>query len=105
LCRFAVLYVETSRGKETQWPCLVEGDDLLGTELKMLAPLDGAELYSLALGVGAFKLEHNLLGGLSLLVEDGLCLTTETSLLTIVTPLTYTAKQVSLATLHTKASR
>ena len=42
----------------------------------------------LSLALGAFQLEHNLLGGLSLLVENGLGLTTETGLLVVVTTLT-----------------
>jgi hypothetical protein len=37
--------------------------------------------------LGALETEHNLLGSLSLLVEDGLGLTTETRLLPVITAL------------------
>lgn len=52
----------------------------------MLATLE-SEL-SLGLAVGALKTEDNLLGGLGLLVEDWLGLTTVTRLLSVVTTLT-----------------
>jgi hypothetical protein len=42
----------------------------------------------LGLALGALKTKHNLLGRLGLLVEDGLCLTTVTALLSVVTTLT-----------------
>ena len=56
------------------------------TELEGLATLEHVHVLSLALG--AFQLEDNLLGGLGLLVENGLGLTTETGLLVVVTTLT-----------------
>lgn len=52
----------------------------------MLAALQGKLLLGLARG--ALKTEDNLLGGLSLLVEDRLGLTTVTTLLSVVTTLT-----------------
>merc|ERR1711915_695331 len=58
---------------------------LVTAQLEVLAPLDGQLLAVLA--IGALHLEHDLPGGLSLLVEDGLGLTTETALLAIVTAL------------------
>lgn len=51
----------------------------------MLAALQGQ--LSLGLALSALQTEHNLLGGLSLLVEDGLGLTTVTALLPVVTTL------------------
>lgn len=59
---------------------------LLGTELEVLAALDG-DLVEL-LAVVALELEHDLLGGLGLLAEDGLCLTSVTLLLHVITALT-----------------
>jgi hypothetical protein len=38
--------------------------------------------------LSTFELEDDLLGGLDLLVEDWLCLTTETSLFAVITTLT-----------------
>lgn len=52
----------------------------------MLGTLKGE--LSLALALDALKTQHNLLGGLSLLVEDRPGLTTVTSLLTVVSSLT-----------------
>lgn len=52
----------------------------------MLAALQSELLLGLA--SGALKTKDNLLGGLSLLVEDRLGLTTVTALLSIVTALT-----------------
>lgn len=52
----------------------------------MLATLDG--LLMLLAALKALQTEDNLLGGLSLLVEDGLRLTTKTRLLPVVTALT-----------------
>jgi hypothetical protein len=52
----------------------------------VLAALQGELLLGLALS--ALKTQDNLLGGLSLLVEDGLGLTTVTALLPVVTTLT-----------------
>lgn len=56
----------------------------------MLASLDGK--LSLSLAGNTLKTENNLLGGLGLLVEDLLGLTTITSLLTVVTTLTLSIK-------------
>lgn len=53
----------------------------------MLAALNGVHVTGLA--HLALKAQHNLLGGLCLLVEDGLSLTTITRLLSVVTTLTY----------------
>jgi hypothetical protein len=52
----------------------------------------------LVLADSAFQTQNNLLRGLGLLVEDGLCLTTITSLLTIVTALSL-SKERGLASL------
>jgi hypothetical protein len=46
----------------------------------------------LGLALGALQSEHDLLGGLGLLVEDGLGLTTVTALLPVVTTLTLSEK-------------
>ena len=56
----------------------------------MLASLEGK--LSLGLAGGALQSEDNLLGGLSLLVENLLGLTTVTALLTVVTTLTLGVK-------------
>ncbi len=58
----------------------------------MLAPLD--DLLVLLLADGALHPEHDLLRRLGLLLEDGLGLTTEAGLLSIVTPLTYAIANV-----------
>ena len=58
----------------------------VGAQLEVLGPLDG--LHALGLALGALQLEHDLLGGLGLLVEDGLRLTSETLLLLLVSPVT-----------------
>ena len=58
---------------------------LVTTELEVLATLEGELL--LVLADGALKTEDNLLGGLGLLVEDGLGLTTITRLLAVITTL------------------
>ena len=58
---------------------------LVTTDLEVLAALDGVHAHSLA-GV-ALQAEHDLLGGLRLLVEHGLGLTAETSLLAVVATL------------------
>lgn len=47
---------------------------LVSTDLEMLAPLDG--VLGVVLAALALELQHNLLGGLGLLVEDRLGLTT-----------------------------
>jgi len=47
---------------------------LVSTNLKVLAPLD--RVLGVVLAALALQLQHNLLGGLGLLVEDGLGLTT-----------------------------
>lgn len=59
---------------------------LLLSELEVLGTLDGKHLLSLALL--ALHTKYDLLGGLCLLVEDWLGLTTETLLLGVVTTLT-----------------
>jgi len=58
---------------------------LVTTELKVLASLE-RELC-LGLAADALETEHDLLGGLGLLVEDGLGLTSVTGLLAVVTTL------------------
>jgi len=47
---------------------------LVSTNFKMLAPFD--RVLRVVLAALALQLQHNLLGGLGLLVEDGLGLTT-----------------------------
>lgn len=59
---------------------------LITTKFEVLASLQ-CEL-ELSLALGAFETENDLLGGLSLLVENLLGLTTVTSLLTVVSSLT-----------------
>jgi hypothetical protein len=59
---------------------------LLTSKLEVLASLDG-QLNSV-LAVDAFHTEHNLLGGLGLLTEDRLGLTSEARLLSVVTATT-----------------
>lgn len=51
----------------------------------MLAALDSVHVTGLA--SLALETQHNLLGGLGLFVEDGLCLTTISGLLSVVTTL------------------
>ena len=51
----------------------------------MLAPLDGA--LGVVLAALALQLQHNLLGGFCLLVENGLGLTTISRLLPVITTL------------------
>lgn len=58
---------------------------LVTAKLEMLATLD-SNLVLVFAGV-AFETQHNLLGSLGLLVEDGLSLTTVSRLLTVVTTL------------------
>jgi hypothetical protein len=58
---------------------------LVTTELEVLAALQGE--LQLGLALDALQSQHNLLGGLGLLVEDGLGLTTITRLLAVVTAL------------------
>ena len=55
-------------------------------QLEVLAALQGELLLGLARS--ALKTQNDLLGGLGLLVEDGLGLTTVTTLLPVVTALT-----------------
>lgn len=62
----------------------------------MLAALDGE--HALGLALGALELQHNLLGGLGLLTEHGLSLSSETCLFPVVTSLTL-CYQRSLASL------
>ena len=57
---------------------------LLGTQLKVLRPLQGQMLLSLA--SLTFQTKNNLTSSLGLLVEHGLGLTTETHLFGVVTP-------------------
>jgi hypothetical protein len=59
---------------------------LVTTKLEVLAALESELLLGLA--GSALEAEDNLLGGLGLLVEDGLGLTTVTALLPVVTALT-----------------
>ena len=59
--------------------------DILLSEDERLATLDDYE--STGLACGAFKLECNLLGGLGLLSEDGLGLSTEPRLLGVISSL------------------
>lgn len=59
----------------------------LATDFEVLAALQNNLVLEAALS--ALKTEHDLLGGLSLLVEDGLGLATETRLLAVVTTLAY----------------
>jgi len=61
-------------------------DGLLTAQLKVLAALEGELL--LVLAGSALHSEDDLLGGLGLLLEDGLGLTTETLLLAVVSSLT-----------------
>jgi len=58
---------------------------LLTTELEVLAALEGK--LHLVLALLALKTKHDLLGGLGLLLEHGLGLSTETLLLSVVTAL------------------
>lgn len=64
---------------------LVTGFLLLGSKFEVFGSLDAQLLLGLALLT--FHTEHDLTRGLSLLVEDRLCLTTETHLLRVVTTL------------------
>merc|ERR1711899_124586 len=59
---------------------------LVTAQLEGLAPLDGlhGDVLLLVLAEGALHLQDDLLGGLGLLVEDGLGLTTVTGLLAVV---------------------
>jgi len=59
---------------------------LVTTQLEVLASLQSELLLGLA--GSALKTQDDLLGGLSLLVEDGLGLTTITALLSVITTLT-----------------
>jgi hypothetical protein len=59
---------------------------LVTTQLEVLAALQGELLLGLA--SSALETQDDLLGGLGLLVEDGLGLTTVTTLLPVVTALT-----------------
>ena len=64
---------------------------LVTTELEVLATLEGNVRAVLALG--ALETQNDLLGGLGLLVEDGLGLTTVTLLLPVVTTLTLSVER------------
>merc|ERR1712189_28201 len=59
-------------------------------QFKVLASLDDQKLL---LRLGAFQTEDDLFGGLSLLTEDGFCLTTETGLFSVVTTLTLSVQR------------
>jgi hypothetical protein len=59
-------------------------------QLEVLAALEGELLLGLA--GSALETQDDLLGGLGLLVEDGLGLTTVTTLLPVVTTLTLSEK-------------
>lgn len=69
---------------------------LVTTQLEVLASLQGQ--LSLGLAHNTLQSQDNLLGGLSLLVKNGLGLTTETRLLTVVSSLTL-SEQGSLTSL------
>merc|ERR1740121_3164979 len=58
----------------------------IGAQLEVLGALDGR--HSLCLALGALKLQHDLLGGLCLLVEHRLGLSAEALLLLLVTSVT-----------------
>jgi hypothetical protein len=62
----------------------------------VLASLQGQ--LALGLALDALQAQHDLLGGLGLLVEDGLCLTTVTGLLAVVSALSL-GEQRGLASL------
>lgn len=81
--RILLLYKLHSKGLELQSLALLL---LVTTQLEVLASLQGE--LSLGLADNTLQSQHNLLGGLGLLVEDGLGLTTETTLLTVVSSLT-----------------
>jgi hypothetical protein len=65
-------------------------------KLEVLASLQGQ--LALGLALDALQAQHDLLGGLGLLVEDGLCLTTVTGLLAVVSALSL-GEQRGLASL------
>jgi hypothetical protein len=64
---------------------------LVTTEFEVFATLDG-QLH-LVLADSAFETEDDFLGGLSLLVEDRLGLTTVTALLSVITSLTWSIQK------------
>ena len=64
---------------------------LVTTQLKVLAALQGQ--LALGLALDALQSQDNLLGGLGLLVEDGLGLTTITGLLAVITTLSLGEKR------------
>lgn len=63
---------------------------LLVDKLEVLGALEG--VVRLVLALDTLEAEHNLLGGLGLLVENGLGLTTVTLLLAVVATLTYSGR-------------
>ena len=66
--------------------CLIPASDLLLlAQLEVLGALDAQLLLRLALL--ALQSQRDLLGGFGLLVEDGLCLSTESHLLVVVSAL------------------
>jgi hypothetical protein len=69
---------------------------LVTTKLEVLASLQGQ--LALGLALDALQAQHDLLGGLGLLVEDGLGLTSVTGLLTVVSALSL-GEQRGLASL------
>lgn len=75
-----------SRGGNTEGRERPEGEEKNVPKLEVLAALQGELLLGLA--SSALETQDDLLGGLGLLVEDGLGLTTVTTLLSIVTTLT-----------------
>merc|ERR1719198_1038335 len=91
-------YVPRFMGHSAVLATILIGLSLLGvsTKLEVLCALDWLHTFGFALGT--FELQHNLLGGLCLLVEHRLCLTTKTSLLLVVTSLSL-SHQGSLASL------
>ena len=59
----------------------------MSSKFKMLAPLNGQHPLGSAVGLNAFKSQHDLLGGFSLLPENWLGLPTVATLLPIIAPL------------------
>lgn len=61
---------------------------LVTTQLEVLASLDGQHSLGSAVGLHTLKPQHNFLCSLRLFAENGLSLTTITTLLSVVSPLT-----------------
>lgn len=90
---------DESKGTRVARPLELQGSTLLllvTTQLKVLASLQSHVRTVLARG--ALQTQHDLLGGLGLLVENGLGLSTVTLLLSVVTTLTL-SKEGSLTSL------